>query len=218
MAADELEGFRMGPERALNRVAVCGLLLLGGCAWMRGGGEGRAADAAVYAVALDSLADAGTAPLVVRDSTVTLPRGAPVLNDVHLGLMGADSRMRAQLRERAARTEPLPRLPIRRGVKYASGGGGPGTGCRYEVSGVGYAADRRRAIVYVARRCGGQGGTGWLVLLRALPGGWRVQAAAVEEARATPSPAPPDPLTPPPRRANVRSESRATRSREIIHG
>src|ERR1700750_1643092 len=96
----------------------CMVVLLGGaCASAPAAGP-VGDDAAVYAAVLDSLAAPGK-PLVVLDSTVTIPPAAPLLNDAQ-GL-GADSAMRAGLRARSCTSEAVPRLRIQRRVAYVHG-------------------------------------------------------------------------------------------------
>lgn len=141
-------------------------------------------DAAVYVAALDSLAARGT-PLVVLDSTMTIPPNAPLLTTAQE--MGADSAMRAGLV--AWPSVAVPRLPTRRRVHYAHARdlvgdnrdrvaflARHGTRDYYVLSGIGYSSDRHRAVLYVAHWCGSLCGESWLVMAVECPEGWRVEA------------------------------------------
>lgn len=141
-------------------------------------------DAAVYVAALDSLAVPGT-PLVVLDSTITIPSNAPLLTTAQR--MGADSAMRAGLI--AWQSVAVPRLSTPRRVHYAHTRDLVGDnrdrvaflaqhGARgyYRVSGIGYSSDRQRALLYVTHWCGSLCGESWLVMAVERPEGWRVEA------------------------------------------
>ena len=93
----------------LRRFSPSLLLLFGACATGSHGGAERAStrdDAAVYGVALDSLAPAGK-PLVVLDSTLAIRRDAPLFDDARI--MGADSAMLAEFRARTRASEVVAR-------------------------------------------------------------------------------------------------------------
>lgn len=173
------------------RLGSCILLLLGGgcaSASIRAPADD---DAAVYSAALDSLA-APRDRFVVQDSTLAIRPDAPLLHDVRLGYMGADSAMAAGLREASRASRPLPRLRTRRPVEYVRRGeiesGGwpafaarhPGASGYFRVSGIGYSRDRRRAIVYVEHPCGFNCYSSWLVTVAAGPGGWQVEAIRLQ--------------------------------------
>jgi hypothetical protein len=173
------------------RLGSCVLLLLGGACASSSILAPTNDDAMVYSVALDSLA-APRDRFVVQDSTITIRPDAPLLRDVRLGYMGADSAMAAGLREASRVSRPVPRLHTRRQVGYVSraeirspGWSAlatryPGASGYFRVSGIGYSRDRRRAIVYVEHPCGFNCYSSWLVTAIASPGGWRVEAVRLQ--------------------------------------
>jgi hypothetical protein len=173
------------------RLGSCVLLLLGGACARSSILAPTKDDAMVYSVALDSLA-APRDRFVVQDSTITIRPDAPLLRDVRLGYMGADSAMAAGLREVSRVAHPVPRLRSQRRVAYVSraelGSSGwsavaarhPGASGYFRVSGIGYSRDRRHAIVYVEHPCGFNCYSSWLVTVRAGLGGWRVEAVRLQ--------------------------------------
>ncbi len=172
------------------------VLLLGGC--IPGPRPEPAvpqfADAAVYATALEKVAEPGK--VIVLVDSIIAPWGIDPTFPRPDQLPGGDRALFSAIGAAGREGRPLPRpLPTQREVRYIREPFGdrsdfgavweefyarhPNSGGMFYLSAVGYDPGHTRAMVFVQHTCHSLCGTFWLVLLSRRPDGWTVDEARV---------------------------------------